>query len=153
MMQGLLYFGAITLAGVFWWVATEMSRRRERPVGPIDRADYETADPSGATPTMPVRAAAAWLAARSHWGQGQNLGPTDELVAGQMVERLAAGDLSAWGRRTPQSALVRLRPAAFATGLIDLPEDTLFIVNKDATYYDLRLDEDEVKRVWPAGTP
>ena len=29
-------------------------------------------------------------------------------------------------------------------------EDTLFIVDKDATYYDLQLNEDEVKRVWPA---
>jgi hypothetical protein len=143
----------MTLAGVLWWVATIVNTRRERPLGPVNRADFEAADPSDAAPTIPVRAAAEWLATRSHWGQGQNLGPTDELVAEQMVERLAAGDLNAWGRRTPESSLVRLRPAAFATGLIDLPEDTLFIVNKDATYYDLQLDEHEMKRTWPAGTP
>jgi hypothetical protein len=153
MMQGLAFVGVIALATVLWAIASTMNARRARSLGPINREHFETAEPVDAAPTIPVRAAGEWLATGSHWGEGRNFGPTDGTVAEQMVERLAAGDLNAWGRQTRESPLVRLRPAAFATGLIDLPEDTLFIVDKDATYYDLQLDESEMRRTWPAGAP
>ncbi|MGA2953340.1 MAG: hypothetical protein ABSD80_14020 [Caulobacteraceae bacterium] len=149
-MSALLFIGAITLAAVLWAISASFSARPDKPVGPINRKHFEADTPIRATPTTPVRAAAKWLAENSHWGDGRGLAPNSDLVSEQLVERLASGDLNSWGRRDKSSPLVRLQPVAFATGLLDLPADSLFIVDKDATYYDLQLNEDEVKRVWPA---
>ena len=149
-MSGLLFFGAVVVAGVLWAISAAVNARRDERPGPIIRERFEADAPIAATPTMPARAAAKWLAEGSHWGDGLGLHPTSDLVAEQLVEHLASGQLNAWGRRDQTSPLVRLRPVAFATGLLNLPEDSLFIVDQDATYCDLQLNEDEVKRVWPA---
>lgn len=149
-MSGFLFAGALALTGVLWAISAAFNARRGKPVGPINRQHFEADAPIEATPTMPARAAAVWLAERSHWGEGQGLDANSGVVGEQLVERLTSGDLNGWGRRDPSSPLVRLRPLAFATGLLDLPADSLFIVDRDATYYDLQVNEDEVKRVWPA---
>jgi hypothetical protein len=149
----MFYFGVIVLVSVLWVFATYINRRRNKAIGPIDRAHFEASAPVESAPNMPVRMAAQWLAERSHWGEGQNSGANNELAGDQLVERLTAGELDAWGRENPNSPLVRLQPAAFATGLLSLPEDSLFIVDQDATYYDLQVNEDEVKRMWPAKAP
>ena len=150
-MSALLFIGAITLAAVLWAISASFNARRDERVGPINRKHFEADAPIQATPTMPIRAAAKWLAESSHWGDGRGLDQSSDLVGEQSrLKRLTAGDLNSWGRRDTSSPLVRLQPVAFATGLLDLPADSLFIVDKDATYYDLQLNEDEVKQVWPA---
>jgi hypothetical protein len=74
-------------------------------------------------------------------------------VADEIVNRLAAGDLQGWARRTKDSPLVGLRSTDFKTGLLDLPEGTLFIVDRDVSYYGLQLNQSQMQRTWPARQP